>query len=77
MHAWRKDTNCHPCVRAGPELVGGREGIRTPDPLLAKQVLSQLSYTPTGRMYLLILKYLQPFENQENTGFAPSASFSC
>ena len=26
---------------------GGREGIRTPDPLLAKQVLSQLSYTPT------------------------------
>jgi len=28
-------------------------------------------------MYLLILKYLQPFENQENTGFAPSASFSC
>jgi hypothetical protein len=26
--------------------VGGREGIRTPDPLLAKQVLSQLSYTP-------------------------------
>ena len=29
-------------------MVGGREGIRTPDPLLAKQVLSQLSYTPTG-----------------------------
>ena len=28
-------------------MVGGREGIRTPDPLLAKQVLSQLSYTPT------------------------------
>jgi hypothetical protein len=26
---------------------GGREEIRTPDPLLAKQVLSQLSYTPT------------------------------
>ena len=29
-------------------MVGGREGIRTPDPLLAKQVLSQLSYTPTA-----------------------------
>ena len=29
------------------EKIGGREGIRTPDPLLAKQVLSQLSYTPT------------------------------
>ncbi len=26
---------------------GGGEGIRTPDPLLAKQVLSRLSYTPT------------------------------
>jgi hypothetical protein len=29
--------------------IGGREGIRTPDPLLAKQVLSQLSYTPPNR----------------------------
>ena len=28
-------------------LGGGAEGIRTPDPLLAKQVLSQLSYSPT------------------------------
>ena len=27
---------------------GGDEGIRTPDPLLAGQVLSQLSYTPIG-----------------------------
>ena len=27
-------------------LFGGGEGIRTPDPLLAGQVLSQLSYTP-------------------------------
>ena len=26
--------------------VGGRGGTRTPDPLLAKQVLCQLSYTP-------------------------------
>ena len=26
---------------------GGDEEARTPDPLLAKQVLSQLSYTPT------------------------------
>jgi hypothetical protein len=29
------------------QKAGGREGIRTPDPLLAKQVLCQLSYTPT------------------------------
>ena len=27
-------------------LVGGDEQVRTVDPLLAKQVLSQLSYTP-------------------------------
>ena len=26
---------------------GGDEGIRTPDPLLAKQVLYQLSYAPS------------------------------
>jgi hypothetical protein len=29
------------------EVVGGDEGTRTPDPLLAKEVLSQLSYIPT------------------------------
>ena len=29
-------------------LVGGDDGIRTHDPLLAGQVLSQLSYTPIG-----------------------------
>jgi hypothetical protein len=29
-------------------VVCGGEGIRTPDPLLAKQVLYQLSYTPSG-----------------------------
>ena len=28
---------------------GGDEEVRTPDPLLAKQVLSQLSYTPMYR----------------------------
>ena len=31
-----------------PEDRGGGEGTRTPDPLLAKQVLCQLSYTPTN-----------------------------
>ena len=29
-----------------PNMYGGDEENRTPDPLLAKQVLSQLSYTP-------------------------------
>ena len=28
-------------------IFGGDKEARTPDPLLAKQVLSQLSYTPT------------------------------
>ena len=33
-------------VRFGRRYVGGGERDRTDDPLLAKQVLSQLSYTP-------------------------------
>ena len=36
-------------IRCVPRLIltfGGDEGVRTPDPLLAGQVLSQLSYTP-------------------------------
>ena len=36
------------CTRRA-ENYGGAEGIRTPDPLLAKQVLSQLSYSPECR----------------------------
>ena len=35
------------CVNL-PEI-GGDEENRTPDPLLARQVLSQLSYTPVFR----------------------------
>ena len=34
---------------------GGDEEIRTPDPLLARQVLSQLSYTP---MLMVLFGYL-------------------
>ena len=30
-----------------PTNGGGGKGTRTPDPLLAKQMLSQLSYAPT------------------------------
>ena len=37
-----------------PPLFGGDEGIRTPDPLLAGQVLSQLSYTPIVPAMLLL-----------------------
>ena len=35
-------------------LFGGDEENRTPDPLLARQVLSQLSYTPKGDFYSLM-----------------------
>ena len=35
-------------VRTAVETASGDEGIRTLDPLLARQVLSQLSYTPIG-----------------------------
>src|SRR5438270_8188174 len=41
-------------------MVGGRDRDRTGDPLLAKQVLSQLSYTPT-REAVLILKHFPTF----------------
>jgi hypothetical protein len=34
---------------------GGDKEIRTPDPLLARQVLSQLSYTPTLKILLKLL----------------------
>ena len=33
-------------VLVAPSPLGGDEEVRTPDPLRAKQVLSQLSYTP-------------------------------
>src|SRR6266545_5900140 len=34
-----------------PSDLGGAKGTRTPDPLLAKQVLFQLSYSPARRRY--------------------------
>ena len=44
-------------------LTGGDDGIRTHDPLLAGQVLSQLSYTPIGIIQLTVqsLKIEQQF----------------
>ena len=40
------------------KVTHGDEGIRTPDPLLARQVLSQLSYTPKG-VYFVGLRRLE------------------
>jgi hypothetical protein len=42
--------------------IGGRDRDRTGDPLLAKQVLSQLSYTPTVGV-TFILKHFHLFQN--------------
>ena len=42
---------------------GGRDRARTGDPLLAKQVLSQLSYTPTT-ISNIILRYLLRFQHR-------------
>ena len=39
------------------KVTHGDEGIRTPDPLLARQVLSQLSYTPEYRVSSLIILF--------------------
>ena len=38
----------------GCQCAGGDERIRTADPLLAKQVLSQLSYIPWGTQRVLL-----------------------
>ena len=43
-------------------LFGGDEEDRTPDPLLARQVLSQLSYTPISRVPVTVLPLLTYFE---------------
>ena len=47
----------------------GDEGIRTPDPLLARQVLSQLSYTPNTPMGAFIIRNdLPPNYKQQKMG---------
>jgi hypothetical protein len=38
-----------PTTLSTPKRIGGAERDRTADPLLAKQVLSQLSYSPNHR----------------------------
>ena len=44
--------------------VGGDEENRTPDPLLARQVLSQLSYTPTYVFFLDFRPFLSSLKKK-------------
>ena len=44
------------CIAVPLTPFGGDEENRTPDPLLARQVLSQLSYTPVWVCYSLVLE---------------------
>ena len=53
---------CHP-----PGLCGGDEETRTPDPLLAKEMLFQLSYVPTlpdGRWWAFLDSNQRPLPYQ-------------
>ena len=49
FHFLKKESVNRLSLSWAPQLAaGGDDGIRTHDPLLAGQVLSQLSYTPIG-----------------------------
>ena len=55
-----------------PTPCGGDEEDRTPDPLLARQVLSQLSYTPKEFRDIRILIFSFPHLKVHNLSIAPS-----
>ena len=65
-------------IRCVPRLIltfGGDEGVRTPDPLLAGQVLSQLSYTPVRDFSLRAFRDLFPDPCEQNTQDCTSHGF--
>ena len=55
-----------PTPTSSPEKIGGDEENRTPDPLLARQVLSHLSYTPTFAGFLRIRLPLRILPDPQN-----------
>ena len=59
-----------------PEESGGRGRDRTGDPLLAKQVLSQLSYTPTVGTFI-DFKAIAPVRKLRNSTFYPLLCQNC
>ena len=56
VHRQRLLLKSHPVAQS---TNGGDEEDRTPDPLRARQVLSQLSYTPILHIKLKVLKTLK------------------
>jgi hypothetical protein len=56
--------NCSASCREDRDKIGGRDRDRTGDPLLAKQVLSQLSYTPTVGYSQIIFHHLRRNRNR-------------
>jgi hypothetical protein len=54
---------------------GGRDRVRTCDPLLAKQVLSQLSYTPTAATSLDFKAFCRLTETQKGHGAKTTPAF--
>ena len=56
---------------------GGDERVRTDDPLLAKQVLSQLSYTPMSFICRLPLRALLSWWAQVDSNHRPHAYQAC
>jgi hypothetical protein len=61
------------------EKFGGRDRVRTCDPLLAKQVLSQLSYTPKPTLFFILnqLRILAPLETAQTVSNGVFISFAC
>ena len=65
---------------------GGDEEIRTPDPLLARQVLSQLSYTPKLGLKVVLSDFFSlsafapafpsfSYENESQLSYTPKGDF--
>ena len=60
--------------RVPRKAIGGGDGIRTHDPLHAMQVLSQLSYSPTGRGgQIRTADLLAPIQARCQTALRPAA----
>ena len=60
----KPDTSIQPFEHLYLSSIGGDNRIRTDDPLLAKQVLSQLSYTPEKRWWAQVDSNHRPHDYQ-------------